>query len=336
MRTIHLLVTVCIGLLTFTLMTAAPAAGYERDAFDQYANRSRTFAAYQNDQGTVFEIKFTTQTPNEKRKVRANFVVEMPSRATDDLLVSRHAIFCAEAGSNDGTNKVYGVQNILRGKSMVLQPRYIFTAPNPGAYHCWLWIGSGRPRPSGYGTTSNVFRIGWGSYLEATTALHTSSEQSFAPDKPSKLLANRAAYDAEAFDWTAPQSSRSMTVSGDSYLTACTSAPGSTDPVTGIRMCDNIVDKSGSTVRTRLIAYQRNTAGTGYCATTRYPSTRSRETYISRNVHHRVLFHTVTVPISTSPDCSRTFRIKLYVAHVKGSAVIVHRQGTITMAIPPL
>ena len=41
------------------------------------------------------------------------------------------------------------------------------------------------------------------------------------------------------------------------------------------------------------------------------------------------------VAVSTAPDCSRNFKIKVMVKHVSGADLIVHKQGTITAVIPP-
>ena len=53
------------------------------------------------------------------------------------------------------------------------------------------------------------------------------------------------------------------------------------------------------------------------------------------HVHHVVLFQSGAVTISTAPDCSRDFKIKVYVKNVSGADLIVHKQGTITAVIPP-
>jgi hypothetical protein len=38
---------------------------------------------------------------------------------------------------------------------------------------------------------------------------------------------------------------------------------------------------------------------------------------------------------SARPHCTRDFEIKVYVKHVSGAKLIVHKQGTITAVIPP-
>jgi hypothetical protein len=266
----------------------------------------------------------------------------MPSTASDVMLVSRHAISCAPAASTATDNQIFGVQNVLRGGSIRMTPRYIFIAAEPGDYHCWMRISTGRPRPTATNQTSNTLRVDWDSYLEATTPIHSSSAQGFAPNEPSPVFGDGKAYDAAVLNWTAPADVSTIAVSGDAYLTTCTSVPGSLDPlldpgidpVTGLHLCTNI-NKAGTTVITRLVVGQRNTAGTGYCQLIHVPSASGRRTLITRDVHHVVLFQSSAVTISTAPDCSRDFRIKVYVKHVSGADLIVHKQGTITAVIPP-
>lgn len=325
-----------IALLAAWLAAAPPASAYEIEVQDSLANRSRTYTAYTDDTGTIFEVTFRTSAVGEKRRIRARLEVIMPSTASDELLVARHAIRCSPVG-DPNYEQLYGVQNVLRGTTMVNTPRYTFTAGLPGDYRCWLWVGSGRPRPSGTRTTSNVFRIGWGSYLHATVPVHPASEQNFTPNDPSHLLLRGQASDENVFTWTAPPvSSSTFSASGDAYLTTCTSKTGSTDPVTGVRLCEGHTRTYGSKVTTRLIVGQLKQDGSGYCALNYYPSKQGRSTYISRDLHHVVVYNSGKVPVRTDAGCSRSFRVKVYVKVVDGAAVMVHRQGTITAAIPDL
>ena len=335
-----------VGALVSSLLSAlgqVPAAwAYETDTHDEIANRSRDLNAYQNDIGTIFEIFFATTVPGEKRSVRANLNIRVSSTISDEILVSRHTIYCGPVGGAQAT-QIYGVQNVLRGQTVTLTPRFIFTAGEPGDYHCWVTVGSGRPRPSGTRTTSNVLRVHWDSYLEATTPVAASASQQYAPTEPSVVLRSGKAYDAAVLTWTAPPEVSLFAATGDAYLTTCSSVSGSTDPlsgpavdpVTGKRLCEGLVSRSGTRVNTRLVVGQLDVAGTGYCSLRYYPGPTGRETFISKDLHHVVVFQRgASVPVSTAPACSRTFRIKVYVKHVSGAAVIAHKQGTITSIIP--
>src|SRR5690606_5835218 len=132
----------------------------------------------------------------------------------------------------------YGVRNILRGQTYIQKPRWTYTAPEPGEYRCFLWLGTGRPRPSGKKTSSNILKVGWKSHLEATEPLNPASAQSFDPNVPSRRLIKGKAADENVLTWTAPASVTSFSASGDTYLTTCTAVSGSTDPVTGKRLCE--------------------------------------------------------------------------------------------------
>lgn len=325
-----------VACLLVTWLVAAPPANaaYAIAVKDTSANRSRTFHAYLNDQGELFKIAFRTTSPGEKRRIRARLEVTMPSSTSDKLLVTRQAIRCAMAGSSE-FEQVYGVQNILRGTSMALTPRYTFTAGEVGTYECWLWVNSGRPLPSDTNVKSNVFTIGFGSYLHATVAVSPSSGQSFQPDSPSHLIMPGAAADESALTWKAPSQVTGFVANADMYITTCSVVGGSSDPVTGKRLCEGHTNLDGSTVYTRLVVGQVKASGSGYCALTYFPSQAGRKTFISRTQHHRVLYHhSPTIPVRTSSDCSRTFRIKGYVRNSGAAAVMVHRQGTITAALP--
>lgn len=328
------LVVLLTLLLTVAAFPGPFAHAYSTDARDDVPNRSRVFKAYQRDEGTIFEVFFSTQTPNEKRRIKGKLNITMPSSASDQLQVGSYSVYCAPVGSFSGANKVSGSQNVQRGRSMTFYPRYIFTALTPGDYHCWMRVSSNRPRPAATRVTSNTFTVGSGSYLEATSSLHQRSDQGFAPATRSRVLRNGAAEQAAVLTWTAPFGADAVSVSGDAWLTACTAVEGSKDPVTGKRLCEGLVNYAGSTVNTRIVVGQRNLTDNGYCKVTFLPGSSGRQAYISRNVHHRMMFAGATVPISNSLGCSRNFRIRVDIRHVKGSAVVVHKQGTISAAIP--
>lgn len=334
MRAARLLAVLMGSLLVAAGVNAVPAQAYATESRDTVPNRSRVFKAYERDEGKIFEVFFTTTSLNEKRRIRGNLNIAMPSTASDQLLVATYTVYCAQVGSYSGTNKILGSQNVQRGRSMSLNPRYIFTAATPGDYRCWMKIVSGRPRPTTTRISSNVFTVTDGSFLESTKSLHQRSDQGFAPTERSRVLRNQAGEQAAPLAWTAPLAADEVSVSGDAWLTACTAVEGSKDPVTGKRLCEGLVDSTGSTVNTRIVVGQRNASDTGYCKVTYLPGTGGREAYISRNVHHRMIFAGATVPISKSWGCGRTFRIRIDIRHVRGSAVVVHKQGTISAAIP--
>ena len=334
---LRVLGTATCCLLVLALLPAPPAsAGYVVDAFDKYAGRSRTYLAYKDDTGSIFEVRFTASQPGEQRRLRGQLELIAPKSISDDMVVARHAIRCGPAQVNvEEYEQVYGVRNILRGQTYIQKPRWTYTAPEPGEYRCFLWLGTGRPRPSGKKTSSNILKVGWKSHLEATEPLNPASAQSFDPNVPSRRLIKGKAADENVLTWTAPASVTSFSASGDTYLTTCTAVSGSTDPVTGKRLCEGYAKLYGSDINTRLVVGQLRSDGSGYCALHYSPSKSGRKTHINRDIHHVVLNHSKAIPVKTGSGCGRTFRIKVLVKNVAGAAIVVHRQGTLTSAIPP-
>ena len=336
MRKIRALSVVTCSLLVLGSAPAQPAmADYATEAHDKFAGRSRTYLAYKDDTGSIFEVRFTTTQPGEQRRVRAAVEVIVPRSISDEMVVARHAIRCGPADVDaDQYEQLYGVRNVLRGQTYTQKPRYTFTAPQPGQYRCLLWLGTGRPRPSGKKSSSNVFKVGWKSYLQVTEPLHPASGQHFTPEKPSHLLLRGKSSDENVLTWTAPASVSRFSASGDAYITTCTSVGGSLDPVTNQHLCTGHTKIYGSTVNTKLVVGQLRADGSGYCALHYYPSKTGRKTNIIRDIHHVVLFHSGAVAVKTGNGCGRTFRIKVLIKNVSGSTALIHRQGTITAAIP--
>lgn len=328
--------TVAIIAAIVAPFVAAPSAqaAYAVVAKDNTANRSRTFHAYKADTGAIFDVAFRTTSSGEKRRLRAKLEVSQPSTTSDRLLVTRQAIRCSAVGNEDNFDQVYGVQNTLRGTTMTLTPRFTFTAGAPGNYHCWLWVNSGRPLPSSQRIESNVFKVGSPSYLEVTAAIHKGSGQSFEPRTASKLLLPGQSSQEQVLTWTSPTTS-TFSISGDAYLTTCSVAGGSTDPITKKRLCEGHENPAGSTVRTKVIVRQLLDDGAGICKTSYFPDSTGREMFISKSVHHRLVYLGGSVTLRTGWRCSRNFKISLSVKVVSGAAVMVHKQGTLTAAVPP-
>ncbi|MQA24952.1 MAG: hypothetical protein GEU94_05660 [Micromonosporaceae bacterium] len=131
-------------------------------------------------------------------------------------------------------------------------------------------------------------------------------------------------------EWTAPDTTSSLILSGDVGLTACV-ADGSKDP------CDGRVDSSGAKVTTRLVILQRGTPASGieYCNVTYHPGREGRTTFIDRHERHKMVFWSASAPVSIASGCSRKFKIKIYVKPVSGSAVVVRQKSTIVTAVIP-
>lgn len=322
----------CVLALALSLLTTPLAHAADRD---NTADRSRTFKAYERDSGTLFRIRFSTTMPNTKRRVQAKLDVSMPSTAADELLVATYAMYCAPAGTGRGDNKIMGSQNILRGRSVSFNPHYLYTAAVPGEHECWLKMSSGRPRPTKYKASSNILKVGYASYLQLTSVQHSASQQGYTPREPSTLVKWHKTANTAAATINVPWGADRLNVSGDLWLTTCSSRAGSLDPVTGRYLCAGIVNRAGSTIRSTVIVAQRKLLRDGYCAVSHFPSSSGRTTYISKDVHHMMRFEAGLANISSALGCSRTVTVQVRVAHLSGAAVVIHNQGTITTGIMP-
>jgi hypothetical protein len=338
--------------LTLLPVPVTAATSYPIAVQDTTAATTRSVQAYLgSDQVAVpiFSISFTTTVSGEKRGISGKVIANQASNASDPLLLAAVNVSCA-AGSTYSTSdphaKLSNAQNILRGTTITLAPRFIFTAGIPGQYTCGLTANSGRPRPGSSidPDLTDRYTIQPGSYLQATVPIHPSSAQGYLTTTPSPLLTNAGdAYDAAVLYWTAPAGVTSFSMTGDLKMTTCTAVAGSRDSTTnGTNLCDGYKVESpfGSTVASVLVAYQINDEDGTYCATNRYPATGFTITNVSKDVHHKMVYFAATIPVSTARGCGRTFRVKIYVILQRGNTsypvvpVMVHNPNTITTAIP--
>ena len=331
-----------VGLVAIARPTIAHA--YAIDVSDATANNSRTIHAYLENNVSVemFKISFTA-TAGEKRRVRGQIYASMPATAVDDLLMVGVTIQCASGTSYAAATadaNLGNTQNVLRGASLSLSPRIVYTATSSGIQTCGLSVVTSRPRPAvPEDDESNYFTVDPGSFLEATVAIHPSAAQGFRVGPPSARLESGDAFDAAAFNWTAPAGVTNFAVSGDVKVTTCTSVSGSRDVTTGgVYLCEGHVNPAGSTVGTVVVARQLKISDPSTpCAATSSPATGYTTTTVSKDVHHRMIYGSVSVNVSSAPDCSRTFRIKVYVKNLgdpSRSAFVVHVPNSITAAIP--
>jgi hypothetical protein len=321
------------------------AHAFAIDVSDSTANSSRTIHAHEDGNLTVemFKISFTAAA-GEKRRIRGQINVSMPGSAADDILLVIAGIQCASGTSHAGgaDAAILGnAQNVLRGGNLTLLPRIVYTATASGIQTCGLLVNTGRPRPAvpGADDPSNYFTVDGGSSIEATVALHPGSAQGFRLDPPSRLLESGQAYDAASFLWTAPAGVTSFTMSGDVKVTTCTAVGGSLDGTTGgVNLCAGHVVPTGSQVSTVVQALQLKTSDpTSPCAVTSSPPTGFTTTTVDKDVHHRMIYGGQNVAVSPAADCSRTFRIKVYVKNLASpslAAFVVHVPSSITAVMP--
>ncbi len=293
---------------------------------------------------SVFEVSFTTTTPGEKRWVQARMNIEQYDHSgADPLMMAAVSMSCRSSdGTRDPQNGISNTQNVLRGTVLRLEPQVVFTGGSPGTYRCTVSAQGGRPRPTGSFDLTR-FDVASGSYLRVSSRIHPGSAQSYSPQIASPILDDGDALDAAPLMWTAPAGVTSFRAFGAVKLTTCTSSGGSDDshdsPDRG-PLCDlpgRELDRSsvGTTVQVTFQVLQLATDGS-YCRSTTIPSTASSaRVLVDKDTHHEMVYRAASsVSVSTAAGCTRRFRIKTYLRQISGPSVIVHRQGTISAAIP--
>lgn len=291
--------------------------------------RTPVFEAWQADTGVLLSQTFDTTQPGEQHWVTATIDVSMPATATDDALVVWIQLSCRGPG---GKTSMYVAENVTPGDHLVQTPRFIYEAKDPGKHSCRVYLKSNRPRPSSSSPESNVWTAMPSSDLSIGPAI-AGAGQAFSPQEPASVITD-SPYRAEPLRWTAPKGVDEFVARGDVFLTACTSASGSHDPVIGADACESRYrDRSGSTVKTQLVVQQLRATGSGFCREWRFPDD-GRPFELTRDIHHKSLQHEHQVPVSNAAGCSRTFVISVEVQRLDGAGVMVHRQGSLTTATP--
>lgn len=345
MRLLRVQASLCLLVLLCSLVTAPAAVADRTPAVSATGGNTitasdrtvpgRTVLAYQRQSRTLFRVGFRATHKHEKRLVTARIRVAVPKRASDPMLVATYYLYCAKHGTNYGSKKILGSQNIYAGTTSTFNPRYVYTALRPGRHECWLRLSGGRPRASRSHPGSNVLRIGHGSNLRLTEPVFPTSQQAFRPGRPSKRVQHGHAVDVVRTKVRVPMLTRYVQVSGIAWLTACTAKEGSLDPVTHKLLCAGRINRKGSTVRTRIVVTQPSLIARKNCTATSLPSRTGRTTRITADVHHKMVSLSGVARISGSIFCSRTLRLTMWVHHVKGAATVIHSQGTTATAILP-
>lgn len=338
MRSVHTIAMACLFTLLASLSTVAlsPAASAATAvlASDSSADGARLLRADLRDTHTIFSTTFRTLVPNEKHRTMADLNLTVSKTASDPFLVATYTIYCAPAGSGRGDNKISGSQNIPRGGSLVHKPQYLFTAPTPGLYECWVRLSAGRPRPASTRPESNTITVGSGSYLQVTKTTHPASTQGYTPAAPSTVVAWHKSAGVAAAHTSVPLTAKSVAVSGRLWVTSCTAKEGSLDPVTGAYLCANRINRAGTKLVSKVVVAQRKIGG-GVCKRAEYPGTAGRTSSISADLHHTMISDSGEFTLSRELFCSRSIYVQIHVTQISGAAFVVHSQGTITMAIMP-
>jgi hypothetical protein len=241
---------------------------------------------------------------------------------TTRLLVGG-AIACSPGYDNFNATPVFqvwrtqNVENIPENDSVVLRARGLFQAPATGWYTCWLSIKNGIP---GVGACSDpgcgYQAVSPGTWISALDVAGWAA-QSYQGSKV--LMEPGHAYDVAVLNFTAPANVSSFRATSDLEMTNCY------DP-SPLNICDGPYDPSGpSSVQTRLQVMQKAVGG-GYCQITNYPASGYLLTTISWSEHHKPAYHSVIANVSTASECTRDFRIKVYVRGVTGNDVHLEKK----------
>lgn len=131
------------------------------------------------------------------------------------------------------------------------------------------------------------------------------------------LLEPGQAYDVAVLNFTAPTGVTSFRATSDIELTNCY------NDYQG--KCDGPYDPDGASIVSTKLQVMQKAVGGGYCQITNYPSSGYQVTTVGWSEHHKPAYHTVVANVSTAANCTRDFRIKVYVQSVLGNDAILEK-----------
>jgi len=225
----------------------------------------------------------------------------------------------------DGDLQAVTTRNVVAERASVLVARWVFTAPRDGTYVCRLTSRS--TIPGRWRDASAVLQIDESdSYIEATGPLSGVPQENTSADVH---IPARGAADVAVFSWTAPPRVSSFRVAGDVQYTNCYDGGGAAACAT------SPANQRSSVIATVLQVLQLAADG-GYCNVVSAPSDELQRTTITRDVHHLKVHHRAdVVHVSTAGDCTRTFRIKVYVRVESGNPVVAHGRRYSQLTVYP-
>ena len=216
-------------------------------------------------------------------------------------------------GCADGVVEVRSTQNIDYGTNVLAHKgRYLFTAPHDGEFECRL-----QSRGGIHGQQSSP--PAWFTVDGASTYLSVSGVQpAWVRHRyvgGQRLIRTGRARDLMPMSFTAPAGVSRFSVIDDIEMTNCYNAG---------YLCDTIPRNFGSsTAGTRLVVMQKARNG-GYCKIHARPASGSRITKVTWAEHHKKSYHRMNdIPVSTAPDCTRSFRIKVYTRVLAGNDMLI-------------
>lgn len=311
------------GLVVLPVSAAGQAtAARVSDYSDSSADDGRTVPAYRladdpNRVLRVFSVKFWAR-EGERRYITSRVLARQPSSTPDSLLMASVSVSCSPG---EGVTNAGATQNVIRGRTTVLTPRFVYTVPRTGMVGCLLVASGLRPRPSSSGaTSSNVWYVDSGSYLSVSEPMGW-WPRSLATSATSRVVDRGERWTPIASVVPVGANDTSFEIVSDHKVTTCSSVGGSRDSSTGGReLCEGRVSTTGSRVRLVVSAVQLDRSGQACAAAQEF----SRTWLVRPDVHHAMLFSKSVVGVSRSASCEPRFAIRSSIEQVGGADVVIH------------
>ena len=328
-RSFGLAALVLSGLFATFLASPAAQAVPATAVRDSTAESTRTIPAYKSqDDPTrtirVFQVKFTAQ-KGQKFYLTSQVNANQASSTPDELLMASASINCSPASSPK--RSVAATQNTLRGRTTVLHPRMVYTAPSSGQVTCNLNATGLRPRPAG-GTTSNVWTVATGSFLSASVAIPSWAKHLHST-ATSLVRSPGQQWTPIKQNLTVGSTVTKFEVVADHKVTTCSSVGGSRDSTTGGRnLCEGRVSKEGTDVAVETIVRQLTDSG-GICS---QQTVSERGMHVSRDIHHGMIFSKGVAELD--PSCGKRIQVLSTVKVTSGADLMIHAPNEVILIIP--
>ena len=216
-------------------------------------------------------------------------------------------------GCRDDEVELRSTQNIDYGTHVLAHKgRYIFTAPRDGEFECRL-----QARGLIHGVQSDPparYTVdGAHTYLSVSGVQPAWVRHRYQGSQ--RLIRTGRAKDLVPMSFTAPAGVSRFSATADIEMTDCYNAG---------YLCDTIPSNRKSSVAgTRLLVMQKARDG-GYCRVNAWPASGLKRTTITWEQHHKKSYHRmVDIPVSTAPNCTRDFRIKVYARALSGNDLMI-------------
>lgn len=285
-----------------------------------------TFEDLRHDQESRFwPVTLTTSVvAGQRYRLRTKVQLEAPSEKTYVM---------AYAGCAMASNPTQILRSLTLGEdvyadeTLYLYPRFVWTAPSSGSAICRLQLvlTTGNNGTNGEG----VITLSAASYVENIPV--PAGSESLKEPVSRRLVAGQAVDIAVDDDFTIPDLSRPVAISGDVSWTVC--RPYDHDDFPDFP--DNTIcksddpDPSAATIQTQISVFQRGPAGQEWCyqwnANNPVKST-------ATDRHHGVIYGGGS--FTPNPACGTSARVKIWVKNAAGDPVALGANHSIMAAIP--